>query len=129
MTRPPPAFPGPPDGEPLWIAVSRSRTVPAPIYPHAIAPPAVPSPRAAEEEPLLGITEIRLLAGFPFRAMLRRRRFALLLFAAVMLFVSLAALLMERHYRVETKFLASLNVVMPALGNPRRSVPFARRIS
>jgi uncharacterized protein involved in exopolysaccharide biosynthesis len=123
MTRPPPEFPGPPDGEPLWIAVSRSRTVPAPIYAHAIAPPAVPSPRAAEEEPLLGVTEIRVLAGFPFRALLRRRRFALLLFAAVMLFVSLAALLMERHYRVETKFLASLNVVMPALGNPRRSVP------
>ena len=67
--------------------------------------------------------ELRPLAGFPFRALLRRRKFALSLFATVMLFVSLAALLMERHYRVETRFLASLNVVMPALGNPKRAVP------
>lgn len=83
----------------------------------------VPSRSAVEEEPPLGTGELRLLAGFPFRALLRRRRLAISLFAAVMLFVSLTALLMERHYRVETKFLASLNMVMPALGNPKRAVP------
>jgi uncharacterized protein involved in exopolysaccharide biosynthesis len=63
------------------------------------------------------------IVSFPLRAVRRHRVAFALLFGAMALMVVLAAILLPKHYLVETKFFAQRNVVMPALGNPRRAVP------
>lgn len=78
---------------------------------------------AASEEPIVDLGRLREVLGYPWRAVRRRRRLAGGVFAAVLGAAVLAALIAPRRYDVETSILAQRNFVMPALGNPRRSVP------
>lgn len=63
------------------------------------------------------------LTGLFFRAPLRRRRLAAGVFLLGAVVTLATALLMPRSYAVDTKILTQRNLVMPSLGNPRRSVP------
>lgn len=63
------------------------------------------------------------IAGLVARAPLRRRRLALLVFVLGAIVTVATAVLMPRSYAVHTKILTQKNLVMPSLGNPRRSVP------
>jgi uncharacterized protein involved in exopolysaccharide biosynthesis len=75
------------------------------------------------DAPAFDLHDMRMLSGFPRRAFRRRRRLGMAIFAAVLLSSIAASVLLQRHYYVETKFFAEKNMVMPALGNPRRAVP------
>jgi len=81
--------------------------------------------RAYEEriEPIVDVERIRQLVLFPFGAARRRRSLALGLFVSVSAAAVLAAIFLPRTYYVESRILARRNMVMPALGNPRRTVP------
>ena len=76
-----------------------------------------------DEDPVFRMVDIRAIVGFPLRAVRRRRRLALALFLGVVALTSAAVAVMPRHYLTQTKFFAQKNFVMPALNNPRRTVP------
>ena len=63
------------------------------------------------------------LAGLILRAPLRHRKrsFAVLVLGVIVTVAT--AILVPRSYAVSTKILTQRNLVMPSLGNPRRSVP------
>ncbi|GJG89213.1 hypothetical protein tb265_43940 [Gemmatimonadetes bacterium T265] len=75
------------------------------------------------EPPVVDVGQLAAMVGFPWRALRRRRRLAWGVFGAVCGAAVLTALVAPRQYDVETSILAQRNFVMPALGNPRRSVP------
>jgi uncharacterized protein involved in exopolysaccharide biosynthesis len=90
------------------------------------------SPTAPVQEPVPSDTDatagsdfalVRDFAGFCLRAPIRHRRLSLGVFLAVAVISLAAAFLMPRSYVVNTKILGQRNLVMPSLGNPRRSVP------
>ncbi|MEA2766692.1 MAG: hypothetical protein QOK07_3096 [Gemmatimonadaceae bacterium] len=78
-----------------------------------------------EHEPVfsLSLVDARAMATFPFRAIRRHRLAASLVGVATLAVTALAAVVLPRHYIVETKILAQPNFVMPALNNPRRAIP------
>ena len=72
---------------------------------------------------LIDWQRVREWAGFVLRSTRRRRKLGLLAFAvAGALSVGVIAML-PRTYHVETQLLAQKNSLMPALGNPGRTVP------
>ena len=75
------------------------------------------------EPPVVDAGQLGMLLGFPWRALRRHHRLAQRVFGAMCATAVCAALLAPRQYDVETSILAQRNFVMPALGNPRRSVP------
>ncbi|HEY0777641.1 MAG TPA: hypothetical protein VGD56_06715 [Gemmatirosa sp.] len=107
---PPPAF-GP-------TGHRGSAIVPRRASPDVFWPDAEPA-----EPPVVDVGQLRTIVGFPLRALRRRRRLATGVFGAVCTAAVLGAILAPRQYDVETSILAQRNFVMPALGNPRRSVP------
>ena len=76
-----------------------------------------------DESPVFVLANLKLAAGFPFRAVQRHKRLAVILFSSLMALMAVALVLGPKHYTIETKFFAEKNFVMPALGNPRRAVP------
>jgi hypothetical protein len=84
---------------------------------------AVREPALDPDDRPLELEELRNVVGFAFRAIFRRRRLALAVFSVIAAGTLVAAVLLPRQYQAETKIMAQRNLVMPALGNPRRSVP------
>lgn len=78
---------------------------------------------ASNEPPVVDVGQLRAMLGFPARALRRRSRLAWRIFAAVSGAAVIGAVFAPRQYDAETSILAQRNFVMPALGNPRRSVP------
>ena len=74
-------------------------------------------------EALLDLGPIVRLAGRAARSMRRHKLLAVGSFALVVSAAIVAVLVMPKSYLTEAKILAQRNMVMPALGNPRRSVP------
>lgn len=82
-----------------------------------------PGVEADDDDEGFDLARVKDLLGFALRAPRRRPKLAFF-----MLFVSLAAtiatvMLWPRTYTTEAKILAQRNLVLPALGNPQRSVP------
>jgi uncharacterized protein involved in exopolysaccharide biosynthesis len=88
-----------------------------PTAPSSVPPPAEPAPAASD---YVRATE---LLGLVARAPLRRRRLAAAVFGLAVAVSVATAALVPRVYAVDTKILTQRNLVMPSLGNPRRSVP------
>ena len=76
-----------------------------------------------EEEGGLDLARIKLLIGFFLRAPRRHPRIALGVGAAVLVIAIGLAAFLPRVYTAETRILAHKNLVLPALGNPRRAIP------
>ena len=76
-----------------------------------------------DETPVFELADLRVAAGFPWRAFKRHRRLGWSLLAGMLALIALATVVMQRHYIIETRFFAEKNFVMPALGNPKRAVP------
>jgi uncharacterized protein involved in exopolysaccharide biosynthesis len=88
--------------------------------------PAAPmgSSRGPDEvDPLLDLAFLRQMAGFPWRCVRRHPRVTAAVAALTLALVAVVAVVMPRTYIVSTSILAQRNVVMPALNNPRRTVP------
>jgi uncharacterized protein involved in exopolysaccharide biosynthesis len=75
-----------------------------------------------DDGPMFDIASLRLAAGFPARALKRRRSLATILFGSLLALVALAIYAAPKHYIVESTFSAEKNFVMPALGNPKRTI-------
>jgi uncharacterized protein involved in exopolysaccharide biosynthesis len=86
-------------------------------------PTAFPVRDADRDDPLLDLARLRVLAGFPLRSVRRHPVLCAGIAAGVLVAGILAAVIMPRTYLVQSRILAQRNVVMPALNNPRRSVP------
>ncbi len=71
----------------------------------------------------IDVERIKLLAGFFVRAQSRHRFVGPLVFALVATLTVLAAWLYPRVYEVDFRLLAQRNFLLPALGNPNRTVP------
>ncbi len=69
------------------------------------------------------LQRLRDVAGFVAHAIVRNRRKALACFAGVGAIAALALALAPKTYHTESRLLAQQNLVMPALGNPKRAVP------
>lgn len=76
-----------------------------------------------EDAPVFVLANLRVAAGFPWRAFKRHRKMAAWIFGGLMAAVLAATVVTPKHYLIETRFFAEKNFVMPALGNPRRAVP------
>ena len=76
-----------------------------------------------DETPVFELANLRIAAGFPWRAVRRHRRLAWSLLGGLLALIAVAVLVTPRHYIIETRFFAEKNFVMPALGNPKRAVP------
>jgi hypothetical protein len=87
------------------------------------ANPSGPPAGGVEDIPLLDVDHVRDLAGFCLRAIRRRRGLAIGVFVAIVCTVATALVVMPRTYFTEVKILAQQDLVMPALGNPRRTIP------
>jgi uncharacterized protein involved in exopolysaccharide biosynthesis len=87
------------------------------------ARPEPPPPLDVEPVPGSEFALARDLAGLIARAPLRHRRLAAAVFLLGALVTTAAAIVTPRVYVVNTRILAQRNLVMPSLGNPRRSVP------
>jgi hypothetical protein len=73
---------------------------------------------------LIDFEQVKNWARFIVHAVRRRRRLALAV-ALLIMGATLALLwVMPRTYRIEAQLLAQKNSVMPALGNPTRTIPF-----
>ena len=81
------------------------------------------TPASEPTDALLDLAPIVRLVGRAGRSMRRHPLLALGSFALVVAAAITAVLVMPKSYRTEAKILAQRNMVMPALGNPRRSVP------
>lgn len=91
----------------------------SPPNPRFGPPPAPPQ----AEDPLFESALVRDLIGFPWRAVKRHRTLAISLFLLIFSAAAMSTVVMPRHYNVVTTMVAAKNIVMPALGNPRRAVP------
>jgi uncharacterized protein involved in exopolysaccharide biosynthesis len=78
---------------------------------------------ALRDDDVLGFTDGRLAAGFVLRGLRRHRRLVAGVFGAAVAATVAVFLALPRTYHTEVKLLAQRNLVMPALGNPRRTVP------
>lgn len=87
-----------------------------------VPPLSVPSPDASQDA-LFDISLLLHVVGYMRRALRRHRRVAVTSFASCVAMAVLALLVMPRTYSTEATILAQKNLVMPALGNPRRAVP------
>ena len=104
---------------------------PSPMMPRTAVPVAPsewdaipPDPRSyADADPVVDLQRLRQLIWFPIAALRRRWRLALLIAGGVIAAAVLAVMYLPRTYMVESRILARRNTVMPALGNPRRTVP------
>jgi uncharacterized protein involved in exopolysaccharide biosynthesis len=76
-----------------------------------------------DDDELLGFTDGRLAAGFVLRGLRRHGGLAAGVFGLGVAATVAAFLALPRTYHTEVKLLAQRNLVMPALGNPRRTVP------
>lgn len=86
-------------------------------------PPAPqPSPNEAADA-LLDLAFVGHVLGYVKEAVRRHRLLAIASFVAVVGSAVVALLVLPRAYHTEAKILAQRNLVMPALGNPRRAVP------
>lgn len=72
---------------------------------------------------LLDLQYVRDVLGFGLRSIARHRRAVITIFCSVMALALAALVLMPRQYLTQTSLFAQRNFVMPALGNPRRTVP------
>jgi uncharacterized protein involved in exopolysaccharide biosynthesis len=75
------------------------------------------------DEALVDLEWLGDLLRFPFNALRRHRRLALTAASLVLLATALAVVIAPRTYEVQSRILARRNMVLPALGNPRRTVP------
>lgn len=75
------------------------------------------------EDEGIDLEYLRDVAGFALRSRKRHPRLAASLFVVIVVATITAAVLMPRSYSVDAKLLAQRNLVLPALGNPNRSVP------
>jgi uncharacterized protein involved in exopolysaccharide biosynthesis len=110
---------------PLRRPLSRDPDAPTPLrVPRTPTPPIVErvSPDAPAE-PLIDVSRLRELARFPLGSLRRHRRLAIGTACSILGATALAALLYPRSYKVESTILTRRNMVLPALGNPRRTVP------
>jgi len=76
-----------------------------------------------DDDDRLGFADGRLAAGFVLRSLRRHRRLAAGVLGVAAAATVAAFLALPRTYHTEVKLLAQRNLVMPALGNPRRTVP------
>jgi uncharacterized protein involved in exopolysaccharide biosynthesis len=76
-----------------------------------------------DDDDVLGFADGRLAAGFVLRGLRRHWRLAAGVFGVGVAATVAAFLALPRTYHTEVKLLAQRNLVMPALGNPRRTVP------
>jgi uncharacterized protein involved in exopolysaccharide biosynthesis len=76
-----------------------------------------------DDDDLFGLTDARLAAGFVRRSVRRRGRLAAAVFGVVVVATAALYLAWPRTYHTEVRLLAQRNLVMPALGNPHRTVP------
>ena len=72
---------------------------------------------------LIDLEALRDHAGFVYRSVWRRRRLALGTFLGVLAATGLLLAVLPRTYQVQMQLLAQKNSLMPALGNPNRTVP------
>lgn len=74
-------------------------------------------------DPIVDVSRLRQLLLFPVGALKRHRRVAALVLAGVLVATAAIVAVLPRSYFVQSRLLARRNLVMPALGNPRRAVP------
>jgi len=86
----------------------------------ALPPPPTPEPESAD---LFDYALIRDYVGFTWRSLRRHPLRAAIAFVAVLAATAGALVALPRSYLTEVKILAERNQVMPALGNPSRSIP------
>jgi uncharacterized protein involved in exopolysaccharide biosynthesis len=88
-------------------------------------PPHQPDTAARDDDEGGGIDfdRVREIVGFFVRAPRRRPRIATLTLVVGLAVVSALAAFLPRTYTVDIRFLAQRNVMLPALGNPGRSIP------
>jgi hypothetical protein len=85
--------------------------------------PTSPPPGVPDDIPLLDVEQLRDVVGFCLRAIWRRRGLAIGVFLLISCVVIAAVVFMPRTYFTQVRILAQQDLVMPALGNPRRAVP------
>ncbi len=78
---------------------------------------------AATTEPVVDLVRLTELLRFPLGSLRRHASLAWTSFLAIFATALLAAVFLPRTYEVETRILARRSMVLPALGNPRRTVP------
>ncbi len=76
-----------------------------------------------DEDSELDLDRVRELVGFAKRAPRRHPRLAIGLLLSGLAVTAASVVLIPRTYSTEVKLLAQRNFVLPALGNPNRSVP------
>ncbi len=76
-----------------------------------------------DEEEGLTLEKIKHIVGFFVRAPRRRPKLAIATLLLVLTAAILAAIFLPRSYSSDLRILAQRNVVLPALGNPNRSIP------
>jgi uncharacterized protein involved in exopolysaccharide biosynthesis len=81
------------------------------------------APPAGGDESLVDLEWLGDLLRFPFGSLRRHKWLAVTAASAVLLATVLAAVFAPRTYEVQSRILARRNMVLPALGNPRRTVP------
>jgi uncharacterized protein involved in exopolysaccharide biosynthesis len=92
--------------------------------PSPLTPRMAPEPAASTESAdLFDYELIKDWVGFSLRAMKRHRPTALLAFLAVFGAAVSSLFLLPKSFHTEVRILAERNHVMPALGNPGRSIP------
>lgn len=93
------------------------------VYESRMAPRDAPTAVEDDDDGGLDLSRVRDLAGFWLRAPRREPgRFCVLLVSAVALGTAIFVIY-PRTYATEVKILAQRNLVLPALGNPNRTVP------
>jgi hypothetical protein len=80
-------------------------------------------PPTSDSDALFDFERVREAWGYLFDLLRRRRALALLVAGTVVALTVLAAAVLPRDYHAEAKILAQRNMVMPALGNPTRTIP------
>ena len=100
----------------LRLASPDTRT---PVRPSA---PGRPTPESTVE-PVVDMARLTELMRFPLGALRRHTKLATLAFLGVFGTAVAAAIFLPKTYLVETRILARRSMVLPALGNPRRTVP------
>jgi uncharacterized protein involved in exopolysaccharide biosynthesis len=91
------------------------------MQPHSPVPRRAPVDAGGDA--LLDVEHARQLLGFVGRSVRRHRALTAAIFGSVAAVTGLAFALLPRTYETQTKILAQRNFVMPALGNPKRTVP------
>ena len=76
-----------------------------------------------EDFQFFDLEKVKEWAGFVLRSVRRRRRRAVVAFLVAASLAAAVILALPRMYHVQTQLLAQRNSLMPALGNPGRTVP------